>query len=170
MLIEKLDHAILHIEQAQIICSWITTVLVMLMIVLDIFLRFVFNHPLPASWEISEVVMPYLVIFGFAYALTKNFHVRVSLIADHLPRKANSACSALANISSFIMCMMLTYWSWLRFWESFLIREEILAAISIPWWVGKLAMPIAFGTLGARYLMNFISGLRKKPQSGDQRG
>ena len=162
MLIEKLDHACSRIEELQIICSWMTTVLVTLMIVVDIFLRFVFNHPLPASWEISEVVMPYLVIFGFAHALTKNFHVRVSLITDHLPRKASFACSALANVSSFIMCMMLTYWSWLRFWESFLIREEILAAISIPWWVGKLAMPIAFATLGARYLMNFVLDISRK--------
>ncbi len=161
-LIQRFDHALWGIEQAQIICSWVITVLVTLMIVLDIFLRFFFNHPLPASWEISEVVMPYLVIFGFAYALNKNFHVRVSLILDHLPRKANFACAALANMSSFLMCMILTYWSWLRFWESFLLKEEILAAIPIPWWVGKLAMPIAFGTLGARYLMNLFLDIRRK--------
>lgn len=162
MALEKVDSALLRIEQAQIICSWITTLFVTFMIVIDIFLRFVFNHPLPASWEISEVLMPYIVILGFAYTLTKNFHIRVSIITDHLPSTGQFACRAFANVISFMMCVMLSYWSWLRFWESFVIREEILAPISIPWWLGKLAMPIAFGTFGVRYIMNLILDIRRK--------
>lgn len=162
MFIEKINHGFLKIEEIQLFCSWITTIFVTIMIVLDIFLRFFFNRPLPASWEISEVVMPYIVIFGFAYALTKNFHVRVSLVIDHLPWKIKYALGSLANITSFIICMIITYWSWLRFWESFQIKEEILAAISIPWWLGKLAMPIAFGTFGVRYFINFILDLMEK--------
>jgi len=131
----------------------------MLMIVLDIFCD-LFSITRSGSWEISEVVMPLSCHFWFCLCTDQERHVRVSLIADHLPRKANAACSAMANISSFIMCMMLTYWSWLRFWESFLIREESLPRSAFPGG-SESCDANSFGTLG-RYLMNFISGLRKK--------
>jgi len=162
MMLVKIDGVLQKIEKTKIICSWLTTLFVTFMIVLDILLRFLFNHPLPASWEISEVLMPYIVIFGFAYTLTKNFHIRVSIITDHLPSKVQFSCRAFANVISFIMCVMLSYWSWLRFWESFMIKEEILAPISIPWWFGKLAMPMAFGTFGARYIMDLILDIKRK--------
>ena len=136
-----------------------TTVFVTLMIVLDIALRYLFNYPLPASWEISEVLMPYIVAFGFAYTLTTVKHIRVSMITDLFPVKIQVRLRFLTDLLSFLMCSLITYFSCFWFWESFSINEQILAAIDIPWWFGKLAMPLAFGTFGIRYLLLAIFAL-----------
>ncbi len=153
---EKSEKMIVSVERAMMSLSWIITLFVTIMLVADISVRFLFGKPLPASYEISEVLMPYIVMFAFPYALTMSIHVRVTLLTDRLSRKAQLYCEILGNTLSLIMCVLLTYWSWLRFWESFLIGEEILAPVSIPWWIGKLGMPIAFGMFGLRFFLKLI--------------
>ena len=156
MQFRKIETTLQQIERAEVIVSWSASLFVTMMLVLDVSLRFFLNLPLPASWEMSEVIMPYIVMFGFAYTLTKNVHIEVTIVADRLPSKAKVLCEFFRNMVSLGMCVLITYWSWVRFWESFVMNEEILAAIRIPWWLGKLGMPVAFFSLGVRFMINII--------------
>jgi TRAP-type C4-dicarboxylate transport system permease small subunit len=109
--------------------------------------------------------MPLIVFLPFAHTLAIDAHVRVSLLKDRVQPKTRMFFEVFSNSISFVMCAMITYWSWLRFWESFRINEEMLAAIWIPWWVGKGAMPLAFGIFSVRFLilLSFnLSGLPYK--------
>ena len=153
MVLRKIDRAIKKVEKALSAISWMVALLVSLLIVVDVVLRFFFNHPLPATWEISELLMPLIVFLPFAHTLAIDAHVRVSLLKDRVPPKTRVFFDVFSNGISFLMCAMITYWSWLRFWESFKINEEMLAAIWIPWWVGKGAMPLAFGIFSIRFLI-----------------
>jgi len=159
MVVAVLDRRVEQVERFLSVVSWIASLFITFMIVIDVFLRFVFNAPLPASWEMSEVVMPYIVFFAFAYTLNKNAHVRVTLFVDRLPPNARFWCEVLRKIVSFGMCALFTYWSWLRFWDSYIIREEILAAIYIPWYIGKFAMPVGMGIFAIRYLLQALQDL-----------
>jgi TRAP-type C4-dicarboxylate transport system permease small subunit len=156
MVFEKIDRTVRKTEKALTDISWIVCLFVTLLVVTDIFLRFFLNRPLPATWEMSEICMPWIVFFPFAYASTTDVHVRVSLIKDRMSPKVRSGFEITGDALSFLICAMLTYWSWLRFWESFMIREEILAAVKLPWWVGKFAMPIGLGMFSLRYLLRMF--------------
>lgn len=160
MFIEDVDRFFERLEEGMIHLAWIVTLLMTIMIVTDVLLRFLFNHPLPASFEISAVAMPYIVIVGFAYTLNKGIHVRVSMISDRLSERTQLWFRFVRNIVSFAMCVLLTYWSFIRFWDSFLIGEEMLAAISIPWWIGKFGMPIGFAMFGIRFLIMIAKDFR----------
>lgn len=162
MTLRYINAQIERIEKGLTDCSWVVCIFVTLMIVVDIFLRFFFNQPLPASWEISEILMPYIVFFPFAYTATINAHVRVSLIRDRMPERVRLGFDLLSYGICSLMCAFMTYWSWLRFVESFATREEILAAIKLPWWFGKLAMPIGFGMFALRYFVNFLLNLKER--------
>jgi TRAP-type C4-dicarboxylate transport system permease small subunit len=169
MELQKLDNVLKQVEIVQVHCSWVITVLVTLMIVLDIALRFLFNKPLPASWEISEILMPYIVILAFAYTLSIDKHIRVSMITNFFPAKIQVGLRVFTNLLCFLMCSFITYFSCFWFWKSFSIREQILAAIPLPWWFGKFVVPIAFGTMGIRYLMLAIFDLVRTPSDQDIR-
>jgi TRAP-type C4-dicarboxylate transport system permease small subunit len=165
-MLNRVDAGVQRIEKALTDVSWIVCVLITFMIVADIFLRFFFNQPLPASWEISEISMPYIVFFPFAYTTTINAHVRVSLLRDLMSPKIQLRFDMVSNLICFFICALLTYWSALRFWESFITNEEILAAIKLPWWVGKMAMPIGMGMFTIRYLMQFFLDLAHHQPAG----
>ena len=156
MVIVKAEKYMQRVERYQTVVAWIAVLFITFMIVIDVFLRFVFNAPLPATWEMSEVVMPYIVFFAFSYTLARNGHVRVTMFMGLLPQKARFGCDIFRIIISFGMCALFTYWSWLRFWDAFLIKEEILAAIYIPWFVGKFAMPVGMATISIRFLFQLV--------------
>ncbi len=154
--IKLLSNGLTSVERFLTGISWLTSIFVTVMIGVDVILRFVFNRPLPASWEISEVLIPLIVFLPLAHTLSIDGHVRVSLVRDRVPEKFGTVLDAFNDLISFAMCAGLTYWSWLRFLESFRINEEILAAIKIPWWPGKMAMPIGLAFLSIRFLIRLL--------------
>jgi len=159
MIVSWIDVRLKKVEKFLTGISWIVSILVTFMFVIDIFMRFLFKKPLPASWELAEVCMPLIIFLPFAYTLTIDSHVRVSLVKDRLPKKIRVRFETVSDSISFIICAMFTYWSWLYFWDSFKINEEMLAAIKIPWWVGKMAMPIGMGFFTFRYLIQILHNL-----------
>lgn len=116
-----------------------------LMITIDVLLRYFLNAPLPASVEISQLVEPWVVFLPFAYTLTVGGHVQVTIVTMNLPEKWRKGCDIFAYIVSFIFFIILCSYSWIEFVHSYAIGEIMLAAVKLPWWAGKLAMPI--GTL-----------------------
>jgi TRAP-type C4-dicarboxylate transport system permease small subunit len=159
MIVSWIDSRLKKAEKFLTGISWIVSILVTFMFVIDIFMRFFFKKPLPASWEIAEVCMPLIIFLPFAYTLTIDSHVRVSLVKDRMPKKIRLGFETVSDSISFIICAMFTYWAWLYFWDSFKINEEMLAAIKIPWWIGKMAMPIGMGFFTFRYLMQILRNL-----------
>jgi len=168
MAIDKIDYVIEKIDKNMMNLAWISTLFMTLMIVSDVLLRFMFNRPLPATFEIGSVVMPYTTMFGFAYTLRVDKHVKVVILVDRLSDIIRYFLLLFRDIVSLLTCAVFTYWSWLRFWESFILQEEMLAAIHIPWWIGKLGMPIGFGALGLQFLVHIIRNvcLKRSLNSG----
>jgi TRAP-type C4-dicarboxylate transport system permease small subunit len=173
-MLEKKERGIRRIEKILTAISWIVAMIITVLIVSDVFLRFVFDCPLPATWEMSEVAMPWIVFFPFAFTLTIDAHVKVSLLKDRVSPGVRWIFNILTNTISFVFLAMITYYSGVRFWESLKINEEILAAIWIPWWIGKFAMPVGMGFFALRFLLQLFFDLahQKYPvdAEADQQG
>lgn len=165
-MLNKIDELLKHVEKLFLKCSWVFTMIITLLIVTDVTMRFFFNRPLPATWEISEITMPFIVMVGFAYTLTTGVHVQVSILTDHLPPKVKFFFLSFRNLLSIALCSVLTYSSWLRFLDSYRMNEEILAAVRLPWWVGKFAMPVCFALFGLRFVMLFLNDVSNYPSLG----
>ena len=159
MLLKNFDNNVRQFERILTTIAWIATVFVTLITVTDVVLRYFFNKPLPATWEISQVFMPYIVFFAFAETLDKNSHVLVTLVTERLPKTIRYYLRMFTNVCSFLFCLLFTWWSAIRFWKSLIIDEEILAAIYVPWWIGKFAMPVGMGAFALRYLLQVLTDL-----------
>lgn len=160
-MIEKVHRIEKIIETALTVFSSIVTISLTLMIVVDVTGRYFFNSPLPATWEIGEICMPYIVFLPFAYALTRGNHVQVSLVKNMFSPKVQRIFGIVTDIISLAMCVAVTYWAWLRFWESYQLGEEMLAAVEILWWWGKIAMPIGIGLFTISFLFQLIFKIKQ---------
>ena len=49
-----------------------------------------------------------------------------------------------------------------------MMNEEILAAIWIPWWIGKFAMPIGMGFLALRFLLQLFFDMARQKYPVDK--
>jgi len=132
------------------------TLFLTFMIVVDVTGRYFINKPLPATWEIGELCMPYIVFFPFAYALTSGNHVRVGLVKNLFSTKVQNVFEVITDIISLFICGFMTYYAWLRFADSYSLKEEILAPIFLLWWWGKIAMPIGLAVLTIAFVFQLL--------------
>lgn len=157
----KLEAGLHKLEKVLIIITWVVFALLTLMIVVDVFSRNAFNAPIPASAEATELFMPYIVFLPLAYTLITGQHVRVSIVMERLPSSARRYCEIFANLIGFSFFVMLTWWSSMHFWESFIVREEMLAIIKLPWWVGKFALPVGAFVIAVEFLAELVMAFIK---------
>jgi TRAP-type C4-dicarboxylate transport system permease small subunit len=142
MTINQVEALLGKFRAAAVAISGIALFGLILMITIDVFLRFLFNSPLQAAVETSQLLEPYVVFLPMAFAMVMNSHVRVTLFTG----KFRGRLKVAAEIFAFVICAvffgMFSYWGWLHFWASFKINEIMLASVILYWWVGKLAMPL----------------------------
>ena len=130
------------------------------MITADTFFRYVFSAPFPASVEISQLIQPYVIFPPFAYALATGTHVRVTMVTQLFRGRFRKIVELVPFAVGFIFFSILSYVSWLNFWESVIINETMLAAVKLYWWIGKMAMPLGIVMIAIECLYQFMAVLK----------
>lgn len=151
---KKLNYWMVYIASTLLCCM-------ALMITIDVLTRYFFNAPMPASVEISQLVEPWVVFLPFAYTLAVGGHVQVTLVTMRLPEKWRRGSDIFAYIVSFVFFALLCYYSWVEFAHSYAIGEIMLAAVKLPWWAGKLAMPIGTFLIGIQCIFQILITVKK---------
>ncbi len=141
--------------------SWAALSFIMVMVTVDVSGRFFLNRPQPASMELSELFMPWVVFPTFAYALVTKNHVRVTVLTNRLSSKAKLWCDIFAYTVGVMYFTTVTYVGANFFWKSFIIDEVMLAPIYLPWWFGKLIFPIGMAVLDIVFLKLLVETLRE---------
>lgn len=147
-----LERLLQRLRLVLVALSGVALIGMVFMITLDVFLRFAFNAPLPATLEMSQLFEPHVVFLPMAFALSTDSHVRVSLFTQQLHGRAKTFAELFAYGVATIFFSLFTYWGWLHFWASFQINETMLASIKLYWWAGKLAMPLGLAAISAECL------------------
>lgn len=140
--------------------SWAALLFTVAMVVTDVSGRFFFNQPLPASVEMTELLMPWVVWPCMAFTLFAGGHVRVSLVTMRMPWKVRLGCEVFAFLIGAAFFAAVFYPSWMRFWDSWIAREFMLAAISLPWYVGKFIYPIGVVLFCLQFLIHLRNAFR----------
>jgi TRAP-type transport system small permease protein len=148
-----------RIDTGLISITGIALVILTFMITLDVITRFAFNHPMPATTEISELLMAYIVFLTVGYTLSLGLHIRITVLFEYIPPRWKTYFDLLTDVLGLGFCALITYHSWQFFMHSFSIREEMLAVVPLPWYVGKFAMPVGFLIFTLRYIVQCIETL-----------
>lgn len=154
--IDKMNHVLSLADNGLLCVTGFALMFLTLMIFTDVALRFIFNAPLPASAEATELIMPYIAFSSLAYTLFKGAHIRITLFTEHVSISGRMALEIICSLFGLLCCAAFTYYSWLLFWQSLIIKEEMQALIMLPWWVGKFSMPLGFFFFTIRYLLNLF--------------
>lgn len=150
-----------YADNLMILLTGVALVFLTFMITTDVASRFLFNKPFRAGTEISELLMAYIVFLALGYTLSLNIHIRITAVLEYFPIQWKLAFEVLADIFGLLFCAFVTFYAWKFFWHSFSIREELLAVVKLPLYVGKFAMPLGFFFFTLHYLVHLIETVRK---------
>jgi TRAP-type C4-dicarboxylate transport system permease small subunit len=79
--------------------------LMMMLVVVDVFMRYVMLRPLMVSDELSAYMLVALAFLGFAYTWREGGHVRVEILVSHLSPRARDRVRLFGLILTFVFML-----------------------------------------------------------------
>lgn len=110
--------------------------------------RYVFNLSSNAWLEIQWYLFSAIFLLGAGYALRKNAHVRIDVVAGRLSKRAQAWIDIVGGVAFLLpMSVMILWLSLPMFWQSYLGGEISADAGGLTRWPVKLLIPVGFALL-----------------------
>ena len=114
--------------------------LLMMITVVDVICRYIFNAPLTGATEISELLMVLVVFLSLAWVSVERSHIRVDLLVNMWPRKVQLVVEVVTLLLSLSAYLIIT---WQSAQESMDVKEttSLLRVPEAPFhWVMTLGL------------------------------
>lgn len=124
----------------------VTILLMMIVMVIEVFLRYAVGQPL--GWNISLIenfLMPGLVFLGLPYAYSVGAHVAAGMIYDRLPQGWRRGLDRVARLFLIVCAVFLAYAGVSIAMDVFLLGSApppLSSQVQAPTWVWRSFLPI----------------------------
>ncbi len=157
-------------EQVGKLFAWSTTLLV-ITIVFDVVLRYVFNTSYMWLSEIEVYLFSFIILFGIGYTLKHDKHVRVDVFYDKWTEKRKAVINILGGILFLLpWCIVSIIACWKYFMFSFTFKESSSQSGGLPYlFILKLCLVLGFGLLLIQGIASIIKSIQIIRSSQDKK-
>ena len=121
------------------------------------FSRYLFSESSNGWLEIQWYMFAGMVLLGAPFTLKMNEHVRVDLVYGMMSAKKRIWIDILGGVLFLLpICVILTYFTWPWFVDSWRQHEESSNAGGLIRWPVKLLMPVGFALMGLQGISEII--------------
>lgn len=160
---KKINNLIHLLEDGLLILTLAAMVLLALS---QIILRNVFDTGIEWSEPLLRILVLWLGLLGAIAATKKNHHISIDVITRMLPQNGKLVTSIINNLFSAIICAVICYYSF-RFVQME-YEDGIIAFANIPAWLCESIIPVGFGLMTLRFLVNIGSAVKEYTYSNNQ--
>lgn len=133
----------------------------MLLITCDVFLRFVFNKPIPGTYELVELMMAAVVSLSLAFCGIRHGHVAVELLTEKLSGKIGTTLSVIHHVVCIIFfCAIAVQVA--KQANIIMESETVTALLGVPIYPFMWIMVFGSALLALVYFMQLNEIIRKK--------
>jgi TRAP-type C4-dicarboxylate transport system permease small subunit len=172
-LLSRLDHTLLKLERFMALISGLAVFSLMVLAVVSVGGRNLFNAPLPGYVDWIEQAMPLIAFMGIAYVQRDGGHIRMDILIGQLRGRVLWLAELVSVLLILVLMMALVWGSWAHFDRSFdfgapMWSRDSSIDIAIPLWPSKLIVPVSFSVLCLRLMLQvwgygraFVLGLER---------
>lgn len=157
--IALLDRCLIPIENFFNLIAAAAIFSLMILGVLQIGLRSLFNAPIVGYIDLVELSMATMAFLGAAYCQRLAAHIRMEIFVGRLKGRALWVAETFGTLVAMVIIAILVYYSWAHFLRAFQIGDSTIDA-EYPVWPSKLLVPIAFGLWFLRLGVQLIGSVR----------
>lgn len=156
--LSRIDRGLLVVERFMALIAGIAVFMLMVLAVRSVGGRVFFNAPLSGYVDWIEQLMPLIAILAVSYAQRDGTHIRMDLLVEHLRGRALWFFELVSVLLILFLIIFLIWGSWAHFTRSFdwnapWFSRDSSTDIALPLWPSKLIVPVAFGVLALRLLI-----------------
>lgn len=126
----------------------------MFLVCANAFARKLFNMPITGAMELTEALMPVVILLPMAFTQYRDGHVRATLIVDRIPtaprRWVRTAMLAIAAAFFF----WVTYATWGYAVSSWHVGETAWGSIRFPIWPSKFMVTFGAALLAVQFTLD----------------
>lgn len=160
-LLSRLDRALLPVERFMALLSGIAAFSLMFLAAYSVSGRKFFGSPLAGYVDYIEVLMPLIAIMGVSYVQREGGHIRMDILIGNLHGRILWLLELITVLLVLVLMVALVWGSWAHFDRSFdcarpLCSRDSTIDIGLPVWPAKLVVPVAFGVLVLRLVLQVV--------------
>ena len=84
--------------------------LILILVIAQVAMRYLFNSPLVWSEELAVYVMVWMTFIGSVICMRDNEHIEVTILTDYLPQGLKRAIFVLSRLASAIFLLIVAYY------------------------------------------------------------
>lgn len=137
------------------ICCEIILFIILVLMILDIILRYLFNASIPGGGELVPYLFTWLSFFGATVAVKSHEHLAVDIWSTKLSKKWKRVQSIAVNIFQAIFFIIVAYSGWIMTKHN---MSQLSPYFSIPYGIVYFSVP-SFGVVATIYsILTILSG------------
>lgn len=144
------------IELVASFISGVSLFVLMLLVCLDTFLRYIFNNPISGVFEVSCILLMVVVFFPVSRLQAHKKHIVVSVVYSLLPAKTQKVISVVTSILAFAIFFAMTWKGGEFAWQAIQMKEYTPGIVEVPLWPGKMVVPLSAGFLCIRVVADIF--------------
>lgn len=142
------------------VLAGIAAFVIMWVVDINAFSRKLFNVPLPAGLELTESLLPVVIMLPFGWALASRHHVSSAFVTSHLSPGTNRVLHVFWMTVGFLLFAAVTYGTFRYAMRSYWMGEQVWGAtIRFPVWPSKMAVSLGTLLITMQFLLDAIHGL-----------
>lgn len=156
--LSRFDRALFKVESFLALAGGIAVFSLVILAVVSVSGRNLINQPLPGYIDWIEQVMPLIAFIGVSYTQRLGGHIRMDIIIGNLRGRWQWGAELISILIMLIVMLLLVWGTGSHFLRAFDFaspnwsRDSSLD-IGLPLWPMKLVIPIAFGVLSLRLML-----------------
>ena len=138
----------------------------LLLVVANVFARYLFNAPITGAFEITESLLVVIIMLGLALTQYHGGHIRVVIVTRRLP----PALARLARIFALVVGALFFVWCAYATWgfahESYTIQEQEWGSVNFPLYPFKFVVFLGVVLLTLQFILDTLDAIAN-PHSAD---
>ena len=152
----RLDRWLGGVVQAANLISAVCVLILMVLVIADIFGRYLFNSPVPMTYEVGSFLMVFVVFLGLAYTQRMGAHIRVEFFTLRLSERARAMLDILASGLGLLLYLTIAYQSFNWALASWRVGDYVAGLINIPRWPSQFMVPLGSALLCLQFLADVV--------------
>jgi len=130
--------------------------LLLLIVLHEVVVRYVFNSPTLYSVELSEYLLVLVVFLSIGWVLREDRHVAVTFIVDRLPKKMRLGVNVLTSLVTMAFLWVLVWKGGKTAITAFTGGYHSSSLLNFPMWVPYALIPLGALILGLQYIVKIL--------------
>jgi TRAP-type C4-dicarboxylate transport system permease small subunit len=139
--------------------SAVFVLVLMVLVMADIIGRYLFNRPVPMTYEVGSFMMVFIVFLGLAYTQRVGAHIRVEFLTLHLSPRTRALLDIIASVLGLGLYAVITYEGFLWSWASWEVGDYVAGLVNIPRYPSQFVVPFGAAILCLQFLADIVRRL-----------